>query len=57
MNYKAKVVPNDFSSSGMELTHLEEKRHFQKVHPLKKSELWAWVCMQTDSWHVKVLLK
>ncbi|KAG0070661.1 Autophagy protein 22 [Linnemannia elongata] len=26
----------------MELAQLEEKQQFQKVHPLKKSELWAW---------------
>lgn len=43
MNYKAKVEPNNFSSPDMELTNLEEKHYFQKVHPLKKSELWAWV--------------
>ncbi|OAQ33693.1 hypothetical protein K457DRAFT_122162 [Linnemannia elongata AG-77] len=42
MNYKAKVVPNNFSVSAMELAQLEEKQQFQKVHPLKKSELWAW---------------
>lgn len=43
MNYKAKVVTNNFSVSARELAQLEEKQQFQKVHPLKKSELWAWV--------------
>ncbi|KAG0373352.1 Autophagy protein 22 [Mortierella sp. AD032] len=39
---KAKVVPNNFSLSEMDLAQLEEKQQFQKVSPLKKSELWAW---------------
>ncbi|KAK3837124.1 MAG: autophagy-related protein 22-like protein [Linnemannia elongata] len=42
MNYQAKVVPSNFSVSAMELAQLEKKQQFQKVHPLKKSELWAW---------------